>query len=232
MQVSIYLSIWTRHSLLAKNKDNFINRKFQCPYSFMHSFSCPLFLWGGSRGQQPQVDPKYLTINDCFPTDAAAGFASSIFPRRFWTHGRTNYLGSFDSEKWRDIPGFTDFKPVHFVTKRDTLNSSQKSHLCRLFLGKYSFSRYSRFMTTSEDRKKGRCKSWKICNLWKLPFSSRSNKPHVELRLLSESEYQSLCSDFRDSWITPQGTEVLKFHLLQCIAARFPYTLLWASWET
>ena len=34
-----------------KKKDNFINRKLQCTYSFLHSFSCPLFLWGGgSRG--------------------------------------------------------------------------------------------------------------------------------------------------------------------------------------
>jgi len=137
-----------------------------------------------------------------------AGFASSISPGRFWTHDRTNYLGSFDLEKWRGIPGFTDFKLVHFVTKRHTLNSSQKSHLCLLFLAKYSFSRYSRFMTTGEDRKKDRFKKLKICDLWKLPFSSRSNKAHVELRLLSESEYQSLCSDFRNSWTTPQGTEV------------------------
>ena len=29
----------------------------------IHSFSCPLFLWGESRVQQPQEDPKYLTIN-------------------------------------------------------------------------------------------------------------------------------------------------------------------------
>jgi len=36
-----------------KTKDNFINRKFQCTYSFIHSFSCPLFLWKGLRVQQP-----------------------------------------------------------------------------------------------------------------------------------------------------------------------------------
>jgi len=35
-------------------KDNFINRKVQCRpiYSLIHLFSCPLFLWEGSREQQ------------------------------------------------------------------------------------------------------------------------------------------------------------------------------------
>jgi len=42
-------------------------------------------------------------------------------------------LGSLDSEKWLDIPGFMDFGPVLFVTKCHTENSSQISHLCRLF---------------------------------------------------------------------------------------------------
>jgi len=32
-------------------------------HSFIHSFPCPLFLWGGSRGQQLYVDPKYPTVN-------------------------------------------------------------------------------------------------------------------------------------------------------------------------
>ena len=53
-----------------------------------------------------------------------------------------------------DILGFTDFKPVHFVTKCYTLNSSQKPHFCRLSLGKYYLSRYQRFMSTDEDRNK------------------------------------------------------------------------------
>jgi len=42
-------------------------------------------------------------------------------------------LGSLDSEKWLDILGFVDFRPVLFVTKYYTVNSSQISHLCRLF---------------------------------------------------------------------------------------------------
>jgi len=39
-----------------QTKDNFISRKFQCrpTYSFIHSFSCPLFLWGESLGPQPR----------------------------------------------------------------------------------------------------------------------------------------------------------------------------------
>jgi len=38
-----------------QTNDNCINRKVQCrpTCSFIHSFSCPLFLRGESRGQQP-----------------------------------------------------------------------------------------------------------------------------------------------------------------------------------
>jgi len=38
-----------------QTEDNFINRKVQCrpTHSFICSFSCQLFLWGESRGQQP-----------------------------------------------------------------------------------------------------------------------------------------------------------------------------------
>ena len=37
-----------------QTEDTFINRNFHCrpTYSFIHSFSCPLFLWEESRGQQ------------------------------------------------------------------------------------------------------------------------------------------------------------------------------------
>jgi len=41
-------------------------------------------------------------------------------------------LGSLDSEKWLDIPGFTDFRPVILVKKCHTVGSSQISYLCRL----------------------------------------------------------------------------------------------------
>jgi len=62
-------------------------------------------------------------------------------------------LGSVDSEKWLvEIPGFTDFRSVLLVTKCHTGDSSQISHLCRLFFCQYSFSRHLRFMTTGEDR--------------------------------------------------------------------------------
>jgi len=62
--------------------------------------------------------------------------------------------GSLDSEKWLGIPGFTDFRPVLFVTKSHTVDSSQIFHLCRLFFCQYSFSRHLKFMTTGEDRTK------------------------------------------------------------------------------
>jgi len=151
----------------------------------------PAFPLGRSRGQQPQVDPKYFAINSNFRkfpsvhtktgpskvedvvTPPGAWTTSRLLSRRCSQQdlphssflgdsghmARPTQLGSFHSEKWLDIPGFTDFKPVRFVTKCQTLISSQKSHLCRLFLGKYSFSRYSRFMSTDEDRNKDRFKN-------------------------------------------------------------------------
>jgi len=42
-------------------------------------------------------------------------------------------LGSLDSEKWHDILGFTDFRPVILVTKCHTVGSSHIFHLCCLF---------------------------------------------------------------------------------------------------
>ena len=68
-------------------------------------------------------------------------------------------LGSLDSEKWLDIPDFTDFRPVVLVTKCHTMGSSHIFHLWRLFFCQYSFSRHLRFMTTGEDRNKDRFKS-------------------------------------------------------------------------
>ena len=48
-----------------RTKDNLINIKVQCraTHSFIYSFSWPGFHWGESQRQQPQEDPKYLTIN-------------------------------------------------------------------------------------------------------------------------------------------------------------------------
>jgi len=51
-----------------RTEDNFINRKVRCrpTYAFIHSCSCPLFLYGEPPGQQPLKNPKYLTINRNF----------------------------------------------------------------------------------------------------------------------------------------------------------------------
>ena len=62
-------------------------------------------------------------------------------------------------------------------------------------------------MTTGEDRNKDRLKIWKLCGLWKLPLHH-----HGAIKLtqncicFTQSVCQSLCSDFRHSWIPPQGT--------------------------
>ena len=63
---SRYAYLNTTFTFGTQAEDNFLNRKVRCrrTYSFIHSFWCPLFLWGESRGQQPQEDPKYLTINN------------------------------------------------------------------------------------------------------------------------------------------------------------------------
>jgi len=79
-------------------------------------------------------------------------------------------LGSLDSEKWLDIPGFTEFRPVFYAMKCHTVDSSQISHLCRLFFCQYSFSRHLRFVTTGEDRNKDQFKSRNLCGLWMHPF--------------------------------------------------------------
>ena len=63
---SRYAYLNTTFTFGTQTEDNFLNRKVRCrrTYSFIHSFWCPLFLWGESRGQQPQEDPKDLTINN------------------------------------------------------------------------------------------------------------------------------------------------------------------------
>jgi len=67
-------------------------------------------------------------------------------------------LGYLDSEKWLDIPGFTNFGPVLLVTMSHRgLFANIPSLL--FILCQYSLSRHLRFMTTSEDRNKDRFKS-------------------------------------------------------------------------
>jgi len=48
----------------------------------------------------------------------------------------------------KNIQGFTNFTAAHFVAKCH-VNSSQKSHLCRLCL--HSFCTYPRLMTKCEE---------------------------------------------------------------------------------
>jgi len=135
------------------------------------------------------------------------GLISPIFPGAFWTHGRTNIAGISRFEKCLDILGFTDFRPELFVTKCHTENSSQTSYLCRLFFWQYFFSHHLRFMTTGEDRNKDWFKNWKLLRFLKAHVLwPQSDKAHVQLRLLYQSVYQFLCSNFGHSWIPPQGT--------------------------
>jgi len=55
---------------------------------------------------------------------------------------------------------------------------------------------------------------------FEIPVSSlRSNKAHTELRLLSQSVYQSLCSDFRHLWVLE------RLHLLQYISPYLQETM-------
>ena len=104
-------------------------------------------------------------------------------------------LRSDYSEMWLDIQGFINFTAGHFVAKFHTVNSSQNSHLCRLYS---PFNHYPKFMTTGENRKKDRFKMWQICGVWKLPWP-QSDKAHAELRLLYKSVCQHPCSAFLHS---------------------------------
>ena len=87
-------------------------------------------------------------------------------------------------------------RPVLFVTKCHTENSSQISHLCRLFFWQYSFSRHLKFMTTGEDWNKDRFKNWKLCGLWKLPFRQHGAINLTQNWVCFTNPCINLCSDF------------------------------------
>ena len=72
--------------------------------------------------------------------------------------------------KWFDIPGFLNFTAAHFLAKCHALNSSHKSHLHRLHLEYYSFSRYARLIAKGEDRNKNWFKKGQLCYFWRLRF--------------------------------------------------------------
>ena len=140
-------------------------------------------------------------------------------------------LGSLHSDKWLDILGFTDFRPVLFVTKCHTENSSQISHLCRLFFWQYFFSRHQRFMITGEDRNKDRFKNWKLCVPWKLPF-----RHHGAVKLTHNCVcFTNPCINvFVPTFVTRgyHPNVLASLHLLQCIAAYLQKTLPWARHNT
>jgi len=127
-----------------------------------------------------------------------------------------------------NIPGFTDVRPVLFVMKCHTENSSQISHLWRLFFWQYSFSRHLRFMTTGEGRNNDRLKNWKLCVLWNLPF-----RHHGAIKLAQNCVcFTNPCINlFVPTFVTrkyhPKVLE--RLHLRQCISANLQKTLSWAS---
>jgi len=137
---------------------------------------------------------------DCSPKD----LVRHSFLGHFGYMADLIQLGSLVSEKWLDIPGLTDFRPVVFVTKCHTQNSSQISHLCRLFFWQYSFSRHLRFMTPGEDWKEDWLKNWKLCVLWKVPLRHhRAIKLTQNCVCFTNPCINPFCSDFRLSWIPP-----------------------------
>jgi len=124
---------------------------------------------------------------------------------------------------------FTDFRPVLFVAKWHTANSSQISHLCRLFFWQYFFSRHLWFMTTGEDRRKDRFNNWKLCVLSKLPFR------HYGAIKLTQN-----CVYFTNPCINPTVPTFLtrreyhpklleRLHMLQCSSTHLQKTLPWAQ---
>jgi len=149
----------------------------------------PPFLWGESRVQQPQEDPKYLTINSILrkfpsvhtktgPSKAGdvvtpPGPLSSgcrLYPKDLVRYSFLGQSGPYMAELTRLGYRLHGLQTCAVATKCHTGDSSQISHVCRLFFCQYSFSRHLRFMTSGEDRNKDRVKSWNLCDLWKHPF--------------------------------------------------------------
>ena len=143
------------------------------------------------------------------------GLCSPFFAGTFWTPGRTNIAGSLDSEKWHDVPGFTDFRPVLFVTKCHTENSLQLSHLCPLFFWQNSFSRFFHDHRWGSEQRP----------IYKLAALQCLKAPVLSPPCINLFVPTSVTREYH-----PKVLE--RLHLLQCISAHLQTTLTWASWET
>jgi len=64
--------------LAKKYKDNFINRKFQCPYSFIH-FRSRFFFGEGRGGSSPRWIRNTSRSTTAFPPMQPAGLARQSF---------------------------------------------------------------------------------------------------------------------------------------------------------
>ena len=94
-----------------------------------------------------------------------------------------------------------------FITKCHTKNSSQIPHLCRLVFWQYFFQSSPKIHDHRWGSEQRPIYKLKALRSLKAPVSSpRSNKAHAKVCLFYQHVYQSLCSDFRLSWIPPQGT--------------------------
>ena len=132
------------------------------------------------------------------------------------------------SGKWLDILGFMDFRPVLFFTKCHTENSSQISHLCRLFFWKYSFSRHQ---DSGPQMRVGRNSDSKTESF---AFFESSRFVTMEQRMLTQNCvcFTNLCiSSFVPTFVTRKNhSNVLeRLHLLQYISVHLQKTLPWAS---
>jgi len=93
-----------------------------------------------------------------------------------------------------------------------------------------SFSRHLRFMFTGEDRNKDPFKNWKLCGLWKLPFSHQGA---IKLTQNCVCFINSCINLFVPTSVTREYHLVLiRLHLLQCISAHLQNAPPWTSWKT
>ena len=126
----------------------------------------------------------------------------SIYPGAFRTHGRTNIAGVSRFGEVALHPGLYRFQICALCHEVSHWELYANIPSLPFFLSQYSLNRHLRFMTTGEEQRP----IWKLTAFrsLKAPVSQRrSNKTHAELHLLYQSVYQSLCSDFRHSWIQP-----------------------------
>jgi len=115
--------------------------------SSKHLLSCPRFFWGGSRGQQPWEDPKYLTANRISDIPAgseprrgqtwsemqslhlALGWPLGRFPVDMANRTSSIFRGALWTRAWTNVAGISRFGGE--VAQHSGLHEVHNCALCR-----------------------------------------------------------------------------------------------------